>query len=191
MQCKSKTNFQILLTLKLQMSNVDMHGVILTDPVETSDPLFQQVGMCGQIQTDQMVTELEVPAFAADFRADQHRAPMFHIGEVSRRPIALYQVHVFMKQRNVDPVLLPQVLFAGQRVLAAMTDRQHLFTSLLPQPLGQPFEAGGPAVVDERMYFYHPGRKSFDGRARILPQTIVALFEVGGSISETSAVRNF
>jgi hypothetical protein len=49
--------------------NVDR--AFLADAVETSDALFEQFGIAWQVIQHEVLRELEIPAFTADFGADQ------------------------------------------------------------------------------------------------------------------------
>jgi hypothetical protein len=47
--------------------NMDVDVVLLTDPVEPADPLFQQIRIQWQIPQDQPMGKLEVAPLGADF----------------------------------------------------------------------------------------------------------------------------
>jgi hypothetical protein len=51
--------------------DMDMDGRCLADAVEAADALFQQLGIVGQVEQDEVVGELKIPTFAADFRANE------------------------------------------------------------------------------------------------------------------------
>nr|GFA26240.1 hypothetical protein [Tanacetum cinerariifolium] len=72
---------QALLRAGFQIRYVQLDDVFLADPVETTDTLFQQVGVGRQVEQHQMMRELEIAAFTADFRADQHLSAKLFVGE--------------------------------------------------------------------------------------------------------------
>src|SRR5262249_24069527 len=62
----------------LDVGNMNGDVLSLTDAVQAPDPLFQQFRIKRQIEKDEMVRELEITAFATDFRADENlRAVLF------------------------------------------------------------------------------------------------------------------
>ncbi len=81
---------------------VNIDRVQLADTIESPDTLFEQVGVPGQIEHHQMVAELEVAPFGADFRADQHLAAAIVVGKGGGRAIAFDQAHLFMENRCLD-----------------------------------------------------------------------------------------
>ena len=83
--------------------HLDFRG--LPDAVEPPDPLFQQFRIERQIEQDQVMGELEVPAFTADLRTDQNARPIF-LREPRRVAIALHQRKPFVKHRllHVQPL---------------------------------------------------------------------------------------
>ncbi|MMZ70576.1 hypothetical protein D1872_336550 [compost metagenome] len=47
----------------LQIRNVDLDGVLLTDTIQSTDPLFQQIRVERKIEQHQMTGKLEVATF--------------------------------------------------------------------------------------------------------------------------------
>lgn len=50
-----------------EVGDVDVDGGGLADAVETADALFEQLDIVWEVEQDEVVGELEVAAFAADF----------------------------------------------------------------------------------------------------------------------------
>ena len=68
--------------------NMNMDGRGLADAVEAADALFQQLGIIGQVEQDEVVSELKIPAFAADFGANEQAGTVL-LGEVGGVAVAL------------------------------------------------------------------------------------------------------
>ncbi len=66
-----------------------LYVLALADPVEAADALFQQVGIEGQVEQDQVVGELEVAPLAADLGTHQGLGTPGLVGEVGGRAVAL------------------------------------------------------------------------------------------------------
>ena len=65
----------------LHVGHMDLNGFTLADAVQTAYALFQQVGVQGQVEQDQVMGELEIAALAADLGAQQGLAAFFRVGE--------------------------------------------------------------------------------------------------------------
>ena len=64
-----------------QIRNVDLNIVGLADTVKTTDTLLQQIRVERQVEHHQVAGELEVAAFRADFRTQQHLSAGIFLGE--------------------------------------------------------------------------------------------------------------
>ena len=86
-----------------QIRYVDFDGVGLADAIQAANALLEQIGIQRQIEQHQMMGKLEIAAFAADFRADQHLAAGFLVGKERRGAVAFDQAHAFVEYRNKLP----------------------------------------------------------------------------------------
>jgi hypothetical protein len=68
--------------------DMDMDGRGLADAVEAADALFQQLGVIGQVEQDEVVGELKIPALAADFGANEQAGSIL-FGKVGGIAVAL------------------------------------------------------------------------------------------------------
>ena len=75
--------------------DIDVSG--LADAVEAADALLEDFGIAGEAEEDEVAGELEVPAFGADFRADED-ACAFGFLEVGGVPIALEHGEFFVEE---------------------------------------------------------------------------------------------
>ena len=132
---------QALLRAVLQVRHVQLDAVFLADAVETADALFEQIRVGRQVEQHQMMSELEVAAFGADFRADQHLGAEFFIGEVGRGTVALEDAHAFMEHRSRDAGAHAQGVFQIQRGFGVGADHQHLEFLQHLQGVDQPLDA--------------------------------------------------
>ena len=57
-----------------QIRNVDLDGVLLADAIEASDPLLEELRTERQVEENEVVRELKIPAFASDLGANQEAA---------------------------------------------------------------------------------------------------------------------
>ena len=141
---------QALLGAVLQVRYVQLDGVSLADPVEAADALLEQVRVGRQVEQHQMVGELEVAAFAADFRADQHLGAELFVGEVGGGAVALENAHAFVEHRGGDARTQAQGVFQVEGRLGVGTDDQDLELLEHLQGIDQPLDArveAPPAVV--------------------------------------------
>jgi hypothetical protein len=103
---------------------VNLHIVPLADAVESADALLQQVWIDGQIKQYQMAAELEVSAFAADFRAHQNTGGVFLAGKICRRTIAFQQTHMAMENATAHANFETQMLLQCDRQRVMCTYQQ-------------------------------------------------------------------
>jgi len=141
---------QALLRAGFQVRHVQFDHMFLADPVQTADPLFQQVGVGRQVEQHQVVGELEVAAFAADFRTDQHLGAEFFIGEVGGGAVTFEDVHAFVEHRGRDAGAHAQGVFQVHRGFGVGADHQDLGAlehfQLVDQPFN-PWVEAPPAIV--------------------------------------------
>src|SRR4051812_26544776 len=86
--------------LRRTLHKRDVNGDVLrlADPVQPANALFQQLRIERQIKQNQMMRELEIASFAADFGADQDlRATILR--KPGGVPVALNERKFFMKNR--------------------------------------------------------------------------------------------
>ncbi len=79
--------------------DMDVDVVLLADPVESADALFEQVRIQRQIPQDQAVRELEVASLRADLRAQQ-QARAIGLGEIRGVAVALHDAEAFVEARH-------------------------------------------------------------------------------------------
>ena len=103
--------------------------MLLADTVETADALLEQIRVGRQVEQHQVMGELEVAAFAADFRADQYLGAELFVGEVGGGAVALKDVHAFVEHRGRDAGAHAQGVFQVEGGFGVGTDHQHLDTS--------------------------------------------------------------
>jgi len=124
----------------------DLDRLALADAVEAANALLEQFGIGGQIKEEEVVAELEIPAFAADLRADEQARPV-GVGEPGGVAVALQQREMLMKQRHLDIDQLLQGRRDGARLFRGVTDQQHLDPAVLAHILSEPDQAGIVAQV--------------------------------------------
>ncbi|KAF5269745.1 hypothetical protein FQR65_LT17933 [Abscondita terminalis] len=79
---------------------MQLDHMFLANAIQTSDALFQKVRVRGQVEQHQMVGELKVAAFAADFRAESAPSAGANSGvsgEVGRCPVAFENAQALVK----------------------------------------------------------------------------------------------
>src|SRR6266481_10196899 len=74
---------QNLLRTVREIRNMDLDVFGLSDSIQPSDALFEQLRIERQVKQDQVMRKLEVTSFAADLRTDQQARP-FGLGEPRR-----------------------------------------------------------------------------------------------------------
>ena len=132
---------QALLGAAFQIGHMQFDGVALADAVEAADALFEQVRVGWQVEQHQMMGELEVAAFGADFRADQHLGAEFLVGEVGRGTVALEDAHAFVEHRGRGAGAHAQGLFQVEGGFGVGADHQHLGLAEHLQGIDQPLDA--------------------------------------------------
>ncbi len=115
--------------------------MLLADPVQTTDTLLEQVRVGWQIEQHQVVRELEVTTFTADFRADQHLCAKFFVGEVGRGAVTLKDVHAFVEDRGRNTGAHTQGVFQVHGGFSVGADHQHFGALEHLQLIDQPLDA--------------------------------------------------
>ena len=129
---------QALLAAAGHIGYVYLHIVPLADAVESADALLQQVWIDGQIKQYQVAAELEVSAFAADFRTHQNTGGVFLAGKVRCRTITFQQTHMAMENATAHPNSETQVLLQCDRQRVMCTDQQRFALPLLAARSSEP-----------------------------------------------------
>jgi len=141
---------QALLRAGFQVGHVQFDHVFLADPVQAPDALFQQVGVGRQVEQHQVMGELEVAAFTADFRADQHLGTELFIGKIGSGAVTLQNIHAFVEYRGRDAGAHTQGVFQVHGGFGVGADHQDLGAlehfQLVDQPLDPRVETP-PAVL--------------------------------------------
>ena len=106
-------------------AGVDHDVVLLADAIEAADALFEQIRIERQVPQHQMMGELEIAAFRADFRTQQ-QARAFRIGEVGGIAVALEEAHAFVEARDLDPAARAQGFLQREHLGLAAADQQQL-----------------------------------------------------------------
>ena len=97
----------------------------LTDTIQTTDTLFQQVGVERQIEHHQVAGELEVTPFRTDFRAQQNLCAAVFFTEPGRGAVALDDGHPLVEHGGSNTFTLAQNLLQLQRGGRFGADHQH------------------------------------------------------------------
>ena len=71
--------------------------VHLTDPVQASNALLNQVRLRGQVKHHQMAGELKISTFTSDLRADHDLSSLVSFREITGGPVSGHQVHTFVE----------------------------------------------------------------------------------------------
>ena len=124
-----------------QIRNVDLDIVRLTDTVETANTLLQQIRVERQIEHYQVAGKLEVTAFGANFRTQQHLGAGVFFGEPCGGTVALNDGHTFMEDRGADPFALAQNLLQLKGGGRFCTDHQHFLRTVAGEIAHQPLDA--------------------------------------------------
>ncbi|MFM1945651.1 MAG: hypothetical protein RI897_4633, partial [Verrucomicrobiota bacterium] len=113
----------------------------MADTVESADALLEDFGIEGEVEEDEVVGELEVTSFTADFGAEEDLGA-FGVGEPGGVTVALEEGEVFVEDgAGVGEVLL-EGRFQGEDFFQGRTDEEDfLFLEFLDE-LEEPGEAG-------------------------------------------------
>ncbi len=132
---------QVRLRSALQIRDVQLDAVLLTNAVQAPDALLKQVGVGRQVKHHQMMGELEVAALTADFRADQHLCAKFLICEEGRRAVTLDDTHALVEHGGGDAATDAQGVFQVERSLGVGADHQYLVALEQLEGIDQPLNA--------------------------------------------------
>jgi hypothetical protein len=96
--------------------DMDMDGRCLTDAVEATYALFQQLGVLGEVEQDEVVGELKIPAFTAYLGANEQAGAVL-LGEVGGIAVALEESESLVEDSGGDfDLLLEAVQNIGGRI---------------------------------------------------------------------------
>ena len=119
----------------------------LSNAIEPSNALFKQFGIERQIEQNKMMRELKVPAFAADFGADQDPCPVF-LGEPGCVSVALNQRQTFVKDGDLHVFdALAQRRIDGSNASLRAAYQKNLFRIDAEEEARQPVQHGMPRFV--------------------------------------------
>ncbi len=114
-----------LLAGSLQVGNMNPDGFGLSDTVQPTNPLLQQVRIGRQVEQHQMMGKLEVTTFAANLGADQRLGALLTVGEIGRGTVPLHQTQVFVERRTADTGPQLQVVLQRHGCFGVGTDHHH------------------------------------------------------------------
>ena len=86
----------------LKIADMDADRIGLTYPVETPDALFQQVRIQREIKQHQMMGELKVTAFTANFRTNQNLSAILVIRKPGGCPVTCNDAESLMEDRGTN-----------------------------------------------------------------------------------------
>ena len=113
----------------------------LADTVKTADTLLQQIRVERQVEHHQIAGELEVTAFGADLRTQQHLSAGIFLGEPGGGAVAFDNRHPFVEHRGANAFALAQDLLQLQRGGRFGADDQHFLRAVAGEMAHQPFNA--------------------------------------------------
>ncbi|MNM84758.1 hypothetical protein D3C81_968560 [compost metagenome] len=155
---------QALLRAGFQVRHVQFDDVLLADPVQSTDTLFQQVRVGRQVEQHQVMGELEVATFTADFRADQHLCAKFFVGEVGGGAVTLEDVHALVEHRGRDAGAHAQGVFQVHGGFGVGADHQDLDPLEHLQGVDQPVD---PWVETPPALFFAAFALGLEGHFRV------------------------
>ncbi len=85
--------------------DMNMDGRCLADTVEAADALFQQLRVVGEVEQDEVVGELKIPAFATDLGTNEQAGTVL-LGEIGGVAVALEEGEPFVEDSSGDFDLL-------------------------------------------------------------------------------------
>ena len=132
---------QALLRAGLKVRHMQFDHVLLADPVQTADPLLQQVRVGRQVEQHQVMGKLEVTTFTADFGTDQYLGAELFVCEVGSSTVALQNVHAFVKDRRWNTGTHAQGVFQIHRSFRVGANHQNLGALEHFKGVDQPFDA--------------------------------------------------
>ena len=118
--------------------DMDTNGLALADAVEATDALFQQIGVCRQVEENQVMGELKIASLAADLGAQQDLGAVLRIGEPRGRAITLDDAHALVEGGATDAVAMSQRGLQRLRGGGAGADQQQLGRTHLADEFTQP-----------------------------------------------------
>ena len=122
--------------------DVEVDGAGLADAVEAADALFEEVGVGGEVEEDEVLGELEIAAFAADFGAEEEAGAGF-LGEPGGLAVALEEGEAFVEEAALDVEEEAEGFLKGFGLGCGAADEEEFLGTGGAQEFGQPAEAGG------------------------------------------------
>lgn len=113
---------------------VDVDVVSLADAIEAADALFEDFGITGEAEEDEVAGELEVAAFGSDLRADEEACAIGFL-EVGGVTIPLHHGEVFVEECGFDVELFEEFFLDVDGGVRGVGDEEDFF--------------GGGEVLDE------------------------------------------
>ena len=133
---------QALLCSSFDVRHVQLNDFALTNAVEATDTLLQQVRVCRQVKHDQVVSKLEITALTADFRADHDLCAKFFIGEERSGAVAFDDAHALMENGCRYAAAHAQSVFQIQCGFGVCADHQHLAAFKYLEGVDKPLDTG-------------------------------------------------
>jgi hypothetical protein len=144
-----------------EVGNVDVDGGGLADAVEAADALLEEFDVAGEVEEDEVVGELEVAAFAADFGADEE-ADAFGVGEGGGVAVALEKGQTFVEKFAVNVDLLLDALADEGGQFGAVADGEDFFGfAEVAQEAGEPDGEGLEGVFGREEFFVEGSEQEF------------------------------
>ena len=128
---------QDLLRAVREKWDMDLDVFGLSDAIQPSDALLEQLRIERKVKQDQVMRVLEVAAFTADLRTDQQPRSV-GLGEPRGVAIPLQQRQSFMENSGVDGQVTSQRRIERLGLFNAVADQQYLLRSQLLQQFRQP-----------------------------------------------------
>ncbi len=144
-----------------EVGNVDVDGGGLADAVEAADALLEEFDVAGEVEEDEVVGELEVAAFAADFGADEE-ADAFGVGEGGGVAVTLQEGEAFVEEFAVDVDLLLYTFANLGGHFGAVADGEDFFGfAEVSQEAGEPDGEWSEWVFGGEEFFVERGEVEF------------------------------
>src|ERR1035441_815610 len=116
---------QDLLWAVREKRDMDLDVFGLSDAIQPSNALLEQLRIEWQVKQDKVMRELEVASFAADLRTDQQPRSV-GLGEPRSVAVPLHQRESFMENSGVDGQVTSQRRIERLGLFNAVADQQYL-----------------------------------------------------------------
>ena len=123
-----------------QIGHMDVNISALTDPVQTTDALFQQIRMERQVKADQVLRKLKIAAFTTNFGTDQRLSTAVFLGKVGSSAVAFDKAQVLVEGRATNTGFQVQKVLQRNRCFFMRADHKHLFGPEIFQLCFQPLD---------------------------------------------------